>query len=293
VLLVLCCCDCEIPVEGVEAVAAVVVPPVVVGAVVVVVVVGAVVVDVAGLAVALVVAALAAGDGVAVAVAVVLAVLELAVLGEAARMTPLELDMMSVVATDPFAPPELRKVDELGSWMLATAFATPAPERNPAEPGVGMIIPIPAARRSIRPSSLSEATLARSCSLRVCSAEPLSIERPTLAPSFSTSTCMVTIPASISPSTGIHARPRTSRSISLWSGRLRRKALARCRAASSGACLVCGCRRGPGCFWGVGRGGALGRGRSGVWTRPRGGAPPAAARSRTTGPDTRRGAVGA
>jgi hypothetical protein len=41
--------------------------------------------------------------------------------------------------------------------------------------------------------------------LRVSSAELRSIERPTLAPSFSTSTCIATMPASITPSTGIHA----------------------------------------------------------------------------------------
>ena len=35
-----------------------------------------------------------------------------------------------------------------------------------------------------------------------------------LAPSFSTSTCIATIPASITPSIGIHTRPRISRSSS-------------------------------------------------------------------------------
>jgi hypothetical protein len=195
--VLLLCCVC---VAAVEALAAVVVALVaaVVPAVVALVVVGVVV--------------LAAGDVATVLVGVeVLDVLEL---GAAATMAPLALDMMSVVATDPFLPAELRKVEELGAWMLAMAFERLAPDRNPADPGAGMIIPIPAARRSIRPSSLREATLARSCSLRVCSADPFSIARPTVAPSFSTSTCMATIPASISPSTGIHARPRTSRSMS-------------------------------------------------------------------------------
>ncbi len=48
-----------------------------------------------------------------------------------------------------------------------------------------------------------------------------------LVPSFSTSTCIATIPASITPSSGIHARPRTMRSSSGWSGSERTKAPAR------------------------------------------------------------------
>src|SRR5690242_16986801 len=123
-------------------------------------------VDVVVLAAGDVVAVLAAGVD-ALDVLDVLDVLDELESGAAAAMTPLAPDMMSVVATDPFVPVELRNVDELGAWMLAIAFERLAPDRNPAEPGVGMIIPIPAARRSMRPSSLSEATLALSCSFRV------------------------------------------------------------------------------------------------------------------------------
>ncbi len=238
-LLLLCGCDCDCaavvvatPVEAeAPVVPAVVVAPVELGLVLVLVLV------------------LVAGDEVVGALEglEVLELLDVPEFGVLAMMAPLELDMMSVVATEPFFAVELRNVEALGARMLAIALETPAPERKPADPGVGMIIPMPAASRSIRPSSLSEATLALSCSLRVCRAELLAIERPTLAPNFSTSTCMATIPASISPSTGIHARPRTSRSIRRWSGRPRRNALARCRAASSGVWFVCGCRRGRGC----------------------------------------------
>jgi hypothetical protein len=48
-----------------------------------------------------------------------------------------------------------------------------------------------------------------------------------LAPNFSTSTCIATIPASSTPSSGIQARPRTIRSSSGWSGSARMNAAAR------------------------------------------------------------------
>jgi len=48
-----------------------------------------------------------------------------------------------------------------------------------------------------------------------------------LVPSLRISTCMATIPANRMPRTGIHARPRTRRSISEWSGRPRTRASAR------------------------------------------------------------------
>ena len=77
-----------------------------------------------------------------------------------------------------------------------------------------------------------------------------------LAPSFRISTCAATIPASSTPSSGIHARPRTTRSSSAWSGsdsderadatadapgRLRRR-LGTARAARAGAVLGAGSR---------------------------------------------------
>jgi hypothetical protein len=109
------------------------------------------------------------------------------------------------------------KLVGLGAWMFATACWALAPERaerNPTPAGDGITIPRVAAIRSIRWSSANVATLARRSSLVLWSAVPRSIARPMLAPSFRTSTCMATIPASITPSTGIQARPRMSLSSS-------------------------------------------------------------------------------
>jgi hypothetical protein len=75
--------------------------------------------------------------------------------------------MIPLVATVPLEDVAVRNPDGLGARMFAIAWETFAPERNPADPGAGMIIPMPAASRSIRASSLSAATLARSNSLRV------------------------------------------------------------------------------------------------------------------------------
>ena len=68
-----------------------------------------------------------------------------------------------------------------------------------------------------------------------------------LAPSFSTSTCIATIPASIRPSMGIHTRPRMMRSSSGWSGRARTNASARAPSATSERRRVAGraVRRAP------------------------------------------------
>jgi hypothetical protein len=105
--------------------------------------------------------------------------------------------------------------DELGSWMLAAAraaLASARPVRNPTACGGGITMPIDPASCSTRWSSPSVATLSRSAPLRLESTELRSRERPMLAPSFSTSTCIATMPASMTPSNGIQARPRTMRS---------------------------------------------------------------------------------
>jgi hypothetical protein len=90
-----------------------------------------------------------------------------------------------------------------------------------------MTMPMREASRSIRWVSDSEETLVRSSSLRVCSELASAIDRPMLALSFRTSTCIAMMPASMTPRTGIHARPRTRRSSSAWSGRPRMNSAAR------------------------------------------------------------------
>jgi hypothetical protein len=82
-----------------------------------------------------------------------------------AVIDPSALDMMPLLATVPFDAVDARKLLGSGAWMFAIACCTPLPgatRMNAAAPGAGMIIPIPAARRSILASSLSDATLARS-----------------------------------------------------------------------------------------------------------------------------------
>jgi hypothetical protein len=104
-----------------------------------------------------------------------------------------------------------------GGWIRPSAARTPprgCRDRNVIAVGAGMTIPIRAARRSILWSSDSAATLAWSAWLRLVRAALRSIQRPMLAPSFSTSTWVATIPASSTPSTGIQARPLTRRSSS-------------------------------------------------------------------------------
>ncbi len=146
-------------------------------------------------------------------------------------------------------------------------------ERKPTAAGAGITIPMPAAKRSIRWSSASVATFARSNSLRLWSALPFSIARPVLAPSLSISTCIATMPASITPRSGIQARPRTIRSSSAWSGRLRTNASALPRSGRPR--LRLGARLGSD-------------------PRPGAGRAPAPALARPPpGPETRRGAVGA
>ena len=111
---------------------------------------------------------------------------------------------------------EARKVAASGVLMLATACPMPpvgCAERKPTAAGAGMIMPMPAAIRSIRWSSASVATEARSCWFWLCSAVLRSIERPIEAFSLSIETCIATIPVSSTPSTGIQARPRTRRSM--------------------------------------------------------------------------------
>jgi hypothetical protein len=88
--------------------------------------------------------------------------------GGVAAIDPLLPVMMLFVATAPLEAIEARNEVGSGAWRLASArLALAVPERKPTDPGAGMIIPIPAASRSILPSSLSDATLARSISLRV------------------------------------------------------------------------------------------------------------------------------
>jgi hypothetical protein len=130
---------------------------------------------------------------------------------------PADGEELDPVATAPLEEIKARNPEAFGAWMLAIARWALAPEltdRNPTPSGAGMTIPFAAARRSILWSSAREATLVLSSSLRLCSAVPRSIERPMPAPSFSTSTCIATIPASIKPRTAIQARPRTTRSSS-------------------------------------------------------------------------------
>ena len=108
-------------------------------------------------------------------------------------------------------------------------------DRNPTASGAGITIPMPP--RAARSAGRRRATRRSPAGARCGSgARSLcSIERPMLAPSFSTSTCIATIPASITPSSGIQARPRTSRSSSGWSGRPRTTRRARERGAAVGA----------------------------------------------------------
>jgi hypothetical protein len=77
-----------------------------------------------------------------------------------------------------------------------------------------MTMPIEEAIRSIRDTEPSEATSARSSPFLVCSVVPCSMARPMLAFSRRIDTCRATMPTRRPPSTGIHARPRTSRSVS-------------------------------------------------------------------------------
>src|SRR5947209_3412746 len=100
-VVLLLCCDCATPVDGVE----VVVPVVVAVVALLVPTVPAVLVLDVGVEV------LVAGADVLVLDAGV-EVLDVLEPGGIAAMAPLELDMMSVVATDPFVPAELRNVEE-------------------------------------------------------------------------------------------------------------------------------------------------------------------------------------
>jgi hypothetical protein len=109
------------------------------------------------------------------------------------------------------------KEDALGWWMFASArpaLPSALAPRNPTACAGGITMPIDAASCSIRWSSPSVATLWRKAALRLERTELRSSERPMLAPSLSTSTCIATIPTSITPSTGIHHRPRIRRSSS-------------------------------------------------------------------------------
>jgi hypothetical protein len=107
--------------------------------------------------------------------------------------------------------------DALGAVMPASArerIPPPRGERKLSWVGVAMTMPMLPATRSMRDTALSEATCARSCPFAVCRVVACSIARPMLELSRSRDTCMATIPTSRTPSTGIHARPRTSRSVS-------------------------------------------------------------------------------
>lgn len=122
-----------------------------------------------------------------------------------------------------------------GVWRFAAALAAEAwpASRKRIDVGPGITIPRPDARRSIRCESESEEMLARNTSSRLWSALERSIHRPMLAFNLSSSTCMATIPASITPSSGIQLRPRTRRSISRRSGSVRTNS--RTRACSGAA----------------------------------------------------------
>jgi hypothetical protein len=111
-----------------------------------------------------------------------------------------------------------RNDEALGWWMFASArpaLPSALADRKPTACGGGITMPIVPASCSIRWSSPSVATLWRKPAFSLERTELRSSERPMLAPSFRTSTCIATIPASITPSTGIHQRPRISRSSSL------------------------------------------------------------------------------
>ena len=202
------------------------------------------------------------------------------------------------VWTDPFDVVSDRNEPASGWWMLrmTAPVSLPAPdERNPTPEGEGITMPAFAASRVIRWSSISEPTLARSASLRACSVELSWIERPMLAPSFSTSTCIATIPASIRPSMGIHTRPRMMRSSSGWSGRAGRtrapgpRARRPSAAASPGA--LCAAARMPApTRRRFGRGSVSGTPGSAIVPAL---VAAAAARRPPTGPETRRGRLDA
>jgi hypothetical protein len=180
---------------------------------------------------------LAVDDGV-VAVLVAPAVVAAAVDAvEVLLVDEVEVDVEPIVEVDPVVPagafaaanvsavtisPLLgvreRNEEALGAWRFASAFPAFASEcaaRKLTACGGAITMPIEAANCSIRWSSPSVATLERRAALRPDSVVFCSRARPMLAPSLRTSTCIATIPASITPSTGIHQRPRTRRSSSL------------------------------------------------------------------------------
>jgi hypothetical protein len=109
-------------------------------------------------------------------------------------------------ATEPLCDVAVRKPVTEGAEIDPTArLVLLAALRKPTAVGGGMIMPIWAAIDSMRWSSPSVATLARSCWFSVDRVDACWTERPIPAPSLSTSTCMKTIPASITPRTGIQA----------------------------------------------------------------------------------------
>jgi hypothetical protein len=86
---------------------------------------------------------------------------------EAAVVLPCGDEALCVVITAPLAVVRAMKLLGLGAWMFEIACWAWVPKlagRNPTLAGPGITIPCPAARRSIRWSSASVATLARSCS---------------------------------------------------------------------------------------------------------------------------------
>ena len=99
-------------------------------------------------------------------------------------VSPLASEPSGVIWAEPVTWSIDSNVDGLGAWIFASArlALTLLASRNPTDVGPGITMPISRRSRSIRWSSASAETLARSSSLRLCSAVPRSIERPTLAP---------------------------------------------------------------------------------------------------------------
>ena len=92
--------------------------------------------------------------------------------------------------------------------------------RRQERDGVGSASPSPCRRDALDPLIVGErCDVGPEELVAALERRARSSDRPMLAPSFSTSTCIATIPASITPSSGIHARPRTIRSSSEWSER--------------------------------------------------------------------------
>jgi hypothetical protein len=161
-----------------------------------------------------------AGGGVAVGLARVPAVFVVATVEETVLGEIVEGALAAVVppsVVDPAAP-TVASADELGAVISAMALARippPLGERKVICSGVTMTMPRLPAIRSIHETLLSSANWARSSPFSVCRVVPCSIALPMLVLSCISDTRMATTPTRSTPRMGIHARPRTSRSVSV------------------------------------------------------------------------------